>query len=159
LSINNPAEDAVIADLTSVRFRTGVARGQWRKISFSFPILILGITSIGPDGSKGEGTFRFEVNGFPGVDPEVRIWDLDADRPLAVERRPRGSSRIVEAFKSWEFDTVYRPWERRSGAHNDWKKKYPDLAWHSSRDLTFILEDLYGLLTSNGAARSTGASA
>jgi hypothetical protein len=32
--------------------------------------------------------------------------------------------------------------------------KYPDLAWHPKRDITFTLEDLHGLLNSNALAYS-----
>lgn len=148
----NPAEVAVAADMASARFRAGVVRRQWRVVFYDFPILILAVVAIEPDGSASEYHFRFELTGFPGSAPEVRIWDSAARAQLSPVRRPKGSARVVEAFKSWGPETVYRPWERQSGAHNDWATKYPALAWHCRRDLAFILEDLHGLLTSNASA-------
>jgi hypothetical protein len=151
----SPAECAVALDLGSARFRAGVIRDQWHQELYLFPVLVIVVAALEPSGSKGEYSFRFELSGFPGAAPEVRIWDRNSNRALVHDRRPKGSARVVEAFKPWGPDTVYRPWERHSGAHNGWASKYPKLAWHPKRDLAFILEDLHGLLTSN--ASSVGA--
>ena len=151
----NPAKTAADADLACARFRAGVLRKLWRKVSYDFPLLIMAVAAVEPDGSVSEYFFRFELGGFPGVAPAVQIWDCAKNELLAENRRPKGSQRVVEAFKNWgPHNSVYRPWERTSGAHNNWAQSHPDLAWHSKRDLTFILEDLHGLLTSNAAARS-----
>lgn len=155
MSIGSPAETGVAVDLASPRFRAGTIRGQWRQVSYVFPVLVMAVAAIEPDGSRNEYWFRFELTGFPGTAPEVRIWDCDANVALAQDRRPKGSGRVVEAFKTWGSDTVYRPWERQSGAHNEWANKYPELAWHPKRDLAFILEDLHGLLTSNAGSNGT----
>ena len=154
VSVGNPSADAVAADLASPRFQAGVIRSQWRVVSIEFPILIVAVAAIEPDGTWSEYSFRFELTGFPGTAPEVRIWDCSANAPLPQARRPRGSPRVIEAFKAWGSDTVYRPWERLSGAHGEWTNKYPALAWHPGHDLTFILEDLHGLLTANALASS-----
>jgi len=87
------------------------------------------------------------------MDAFARVWDLATNALLAADRRPRGSTRVAEAFKAWGGGTVYRPWDRLAGAHGDWATNYPTLAWNPKRDLTFVLEDLYGLLTSNAAAQ------
>ena len=152
----NPAKTAADADLASARFRAGVLRKHWRRVSFDFPVLIMAVTAVERDGTASEYFFHFELSGFPGIAPAVQIWDCATNKLLAVDRRPKGTKRVEEAFKNWEpHNTVYRPWERTSGAHNNWVQSHPDLAWHSKRDLTFILEDLHGILTSNAAARSS----
>jgi hypothetical protein len=148
----HPAELAVTADLASARFRIGVKRGHWREVSYVFPILVIAVAAVEPNGNPSEYAFRFEMTGFPGTAPDVRIWDCATDVLLAVDQRPKGSNRVTEAFKSWGKGTVYRPWDRDGGAHGNWATAYPDLAWNAKRDLTFILEDLYGLLTSNTTA-------
>jgi hypothetical protein len=152
VSADNPAEKAVEADIASARFRVGAIRGQWRKISLDFPVLIVAVQAIEPDGRSSEYFFRFELTGYPGMAPEVKIWDCNTATVLAPDKRPKGSSRVTEAFKSWGSETVYRPWDRYAGPHNNWTTSHPDLAWHSGRDLAFILEDLHGLLTSNAVA-------
>ena len=156
-SPDNPAQTAADADLASARFRAGVLRRHWRKVSYAFPVLVMALAAVEPDATASEYFFRFELSGFPGTAPAVQIWDCATNALLAVNRRPKGSQRVVEAFKDWgpHKDTVYRPWERTSGTHNNWAQAHPDLAWHSKRDLTFILEDLHGLLTSNAAARGS----
>lgn len=147
-----PAERAVNIDLESPRFRAGVNRGHWRQVSYAFPILIVALAAIEPGGDSHQYFFRFELTGFPGAAPEVRIWDTATSAMLEVGKRPKGSTRLSAAFKSWDKGTVYRPWDRLAGAHGNWGTAYPTLAWNSKRDLTFVLEDLHGLLTSNAAA-------
>jgi hypothetical protein len=160
LTSAGPAESAVDADLRSARFRVGVIRPQWRKVSYLFPELIVAVAAVEPDGAASEYYFRFELTGFPGAAPGVVIWDSSANALLPANRRPKGSPRVVEGFKSWgPPDTVYRPWERTSGAHNNWATTHPELAWHPRRDLIFILEDLHGLLTSNATAHSARSAA
>lgn len=144
---------AVSADLSSARFLAGVARGQWRLISNNFPILLVAVAATEPDLSKSEYCFRFELTGFRATAPEARIWDLKTNELLAPNRRPKGSARVVEAFKAWGSGTVYRPWDRLAGAHSDWAQRFPTLLWHPKRDLVFPFEDLHGLLASNALAR------
>src|ERR1700684_3911022 len=113
-------EIAVDADLASARFRAGVLRQQWRKVSYAFPILIIAVSAVEPNGTLSEYFFRFELSGFPGTAPSVHIWNCETDTLLAADRRPQGSARLVEAFKAWPETSVYRPWERKSGAHGNW---------------------------------------
>lgn len=147
------AKEAVAADLAATRFRAGVKRGFWRQVFYEFPVLILAVAAVEPNGDSSEYSFHLELTDFPGQAPEVRIWDHAGNAALPKEKRPRGSDRITKAFQVWGDDTVYRPWDRQSAAHNNFARDFPDLAWHPKRDLTFILEDLYGLLTSNAIAR------
>jgi hypothetical protein len=148
------AEQAVAADLASVRFRVGEKRGRWRKVSWEFPVLIVAISAIEPDGRNSEYFFRFELTGFPGIAPECKIWSFETNSLLPTNMRPKGSHRLIEAFKSWSCESVYRPWDRHGGPHNNWTSTHADLAWHPRRDIAFILEDLYGLLTSNALSYS-----
>jgi hypothetical protein len=152
MNTDNPAEKAVNADLASARFRVGEKRGHWRKITYEFPILVVGVSAVEPDGTLSEYFFRFDLSGFPGTAPEVKIWDCETGAALSPAKRPKGSHRVAEAFKTWGNDTVYRPWDREGGQHNNWATTHPELAWHSKRELTFILGDLHGLLTSNATA-------
>lgn len=132
-------------------------RRRWRTISYDFPILIVAVAAVEPAGITTEYAFKFELTGYPGTAPEVRVWDCKSNSLLAPEHRPKGSGRVQEAFKSWGNETVYRPWDRSAGAHNNWARDFPELAWHPSRDLAFALEDLHGLLTSNALAHASSA--
>jgi hypothetical protein len=146
-------KEAVAADLAAARFRAGVIRGFWRQASYAFPVLILAVAAVEPNGDSSEYCFRFELTDFPGTAPEVKIWDCTVNALLPREKRPKGSDRVSKAFQVWGSDTVYRPWDRQSASHNNFARDFPDLAWYPRRDLTFILEDLHGLLTSNATAR------
>jgi len=130
-------------------------RHHWRLVSSDFPTLILAVSAIEIEGTRTEYAFKFELTGYPGAAPEARIWDCKTNALLAPGDRPKGSSRVQEAFKSWGNETVYRPWDRLAGAHNNWARDFPALAWHPARDLAFVLEDLHGLLTSNALAKAS----
>ena len=149
----DPVQNAISVDLASARFAAGVVRGQWKRVSYEFPVLIMAVAAIERDGESSEYFFRLELSGFPGAAPDVKIWDLATLAVLAADKRPKGSERVTKAFQVWDGATVYRPWDRLSSVHNNFARDYPDLAWHPKRDLAFILEDLHGLLSSNAAAR------
>lgn len=145
---------AVDADLSSVRFLVGSLQKRWRIVSFDPPVLFVAISGSLYD-DKHEYIFRFDLTGFPGAAPEVRIWDLENNCLLPLHARPKGSERISAAFKEWGSQTVYRPWERLAGSsHSDWANLHPELLWHPNRGLTFILEDLHGLITSSALAQA-----
>jgi hypothetical protein len=148
-------EEAVCADLSAPSFLAGLARGYWRVVSFEFPTLLVAIaaaTTAG--GALTEYGFRFELSNFPNAAPEGRIWDLTGNCLLDVGARPKGSARVEMAFQAWGQGTVYRPWDRHAGAHNNWATTHPAMIWNPSRNLTFIMDDLHGLLTSLAARRA-----
>jgi hypothetical protein len=147
--IEDPAQQRIAAELLREDFIGGVEEGRWRLVSQTFPTLDIAVSATEPDGKTKEYVFRFEVTNYPAQPPMVRIWDHEANRPLANEKRPKGNSRVERAFQSWGDDTVYRPWDRRTGPHGSNASNLPHLAWRSDRDLLFILEDLHGILNLN----------
>ncbi len=45
---------------------------------------------------------------------------------------------------------MYAPWDRVGlASHPQWAQKYPHSAWNPSRDLSFILENVHGMLNSD----------
>jgi hypothetical protein len=151
---DDPATEAVLTDLSSPKFRAGVIQNRWRVVSHEQPVLIIAVAGQKAAGEACEYGFRFELSGFPGSAPEVKMWDINNNCLLPAGERPAWSPRVVEAFKMWgDHNTVYRPWDRVGGPHNNWNRDHPHLAWHPNRGLTFILEDLHGLVTSGAMAR------
>ncbi len=150
------AEAAVRADLESARFRAGVLRAHWRLDQISFPLLYITVMALPGRQRRAEFYFRFDVTNFPTQAPEVKIWDLLSGGSLPLAERPKGPARVMEAFKEgWPgpgAPSVYRPWERHGINHNNWAATYPHLTWLASRDLTFVLEDLYALINPSTAA-------
>lgn len=151
--IVDPSAIRIEADLNEGDFLSGCEAGRWRITSYAFPILDFAISATEPDGKQSEYGFRAELSNFPAQAPMVRIWDHGANTPLADSLRPKGGHRVKETFKHWSSDTLYRPWDRATGPHNNNSICYPHLAWRPERRLTFIFEDLHGILNSNARAQ------
>lgn len=148
--MENPALTLIEGDLATEGFRAGCDGGRWRVVDFVYPRLDFKVSAIDLDGTATEYGFRADLTNYPGLAPEVKLWNLEEDRkPLAGER-PKGGNRVTETFKDWGSGTVYRPWDRHTGPHNNNAVAKPHLAWRKDRDLTFIFEDLHGILVSNG---------
>jgi hypothetical protein len=141
------SEQTVARDMKKASFLRGAARGRWKVVRFQFPELFIEVAAVDPQGNATSYSFRFLLDGYPNLAPDVRCWDIQANTVLPPPARPQAPhpQRTLEAFKEWGHG-VYRPWDRHGATHNNWAYTHPDLAWHSERDLTFILEDLYELL-------------
>lgn len=153
--MEDPAIALIEADLASEEFRTGCDDGRWRVMSFAYPRLDFKVSAIEPDGTATEYGFRADLTNYPGLAPEVKLWNLEEDRKPIAGERPSGGKRVAETFKDWGSGTVYRPWDRHTGPHNNNAVAKPHLAWSKDRDLAFIFEDLYGILVSNGRKVAT----
>lgn len=143
----DPGAARVEADLQEANFRNGLEAGRWRIISYAFPILDFAVSATEPDGKPSEYSFRAELSNYPGQPPMVRIWDHATNAPLAVAHRPKGGQRVTITFQNWGDDTVYRPWDRKTGPHIS--NPCPHLAWRPDRRLAFVFEDLHAILNSN----------
>ena len=147
--IADPSATRVAADLEEPAFLAGCRAGHWRLLPSEFPILNFVISAIEPDGTASEYGFRAELTNFPAQPPMVRIWDHANSVPPPPDRRPKGGARVLKTFQHWSDDTVYRPWDRKSGPHCTNTADLPYLAWRPDRHLLFIFEDLHGILRSN----------
>jgi hypothetical protein len=157
--IADPSAARVAADLEELSFLNGCDAGRWRILSFNFPILLFAVSATEPDGKSSEYCFRAELSNFPAQAPMVQIWAPAGNGPLAPALRPKGGARVEKTFQCWSSDTVYRPWDRMTGPHNNNATSFPQLAWHPERRLSFIFEDLYGILGSNARAHHFRAAA
>lgn len=157
--IEDPSIARVAADLEHGEFVSGCDAGRWRIVSYEFPILDFAIAATEPDGAASEYGFRAELSNYPAEAPMVRIWDHERNELLATDRRPKGGSRVKQSFKGWGEETVYRPWDRKTGPHGNNTAAYPHLAWNPERRLVFIFEDLHGILNSNARTQNRRATA
>ena len=91
---------------------------------------------------------------------------LGSCRAASDRRRPAKAVRpgVVDALKTWgdapgEYGGIYRAWQRYAALHNNWAAKRPDEAWRRDRHITFIMENLYALVSEHAAwlARSGAA--
>jgi hypothetical protein len=151
--VQDPSTARVVADLEEGEFASGVDAGSWRVINFAFPILDFVIATMDSGGMAIEFGFRADLANYPAQAPMVSIWDHANRCKLAPDKRPKGNRRLDIAFQHWGEDTVYRPWERRTGPHNSNASNYPHLAWRPDRHLSSIFQDLYAILNSNARTR------
>ncbi|PKO58705.1 MAG: hypothetical protein CVU24_16735 [Betaproteobacteria bacterium HGW-Betaproteobacteria-18] len=156
--IVDPSASRAAADLDELDFISGQDAGRWRVICFEFPVLDFAIAATEVDGSPSEYGFRAELSNYPGQAPMVQIWDHGLNALLATDRRPQGGPRVLRTFQRWGDETIYRPWDRKTGPHNNNAVEFPHLAWHPERHLSFIFEDLYVILNSNSRTQSLRAS-
>ena len=145
-------------------FKRGIRRGDWRVLSFEFPVLLISIRYLGPGGQSGEIAVRFILTNYPIEAPIADAWDPVAGALLPVQDRPAWNNQVREAFKTWNprpgvWKAMYRAWERDCGAHNNWIQTYPNLVWNSTREITFALRDLSDVLNSSVARNATRAAA
>jgi len=157
--IRDPSASRVEADLIEHDFLGGRDARRWRVIAFDFPRLDFAISAIDHEGRPCEFGFRADLSNYPAQPPLVRIWSFETNAPLAVHLRPKGGARVEKSFQQWGSDTVYRPWERMTGPHNGNAAAFPHLAWRPERRLSFIFEDIHGILNGSTRAQRIRASA
>ena len=148
-----PDERALREHLRGGRFQSGVAAGQWRLTSVTWPAGMVGVSAAARSKSPAEFVLRFELSGYPQNAPTCGLWDTDADASLPADRRPKGE-RVAQLFRTdgWlgGATAMYAPWDRIGlQAHPDWAQRYPHDAWNPTRDLSFILAKVHEVLNAN----------
>lgn len=149
-----PAQATLSVQMDKVAFVSAVDEGRWQVLALSWPYLYVRVRAMaGSGGSTCQHDFRLECAGFPDPGPYVERWAFAEDpthgvRPAAPTT---GSPGFVDAMKEWggggNEGGIYRAWNRGAANHNDWAKKRPDEAWHRGRQITFIMEQLYALVS------------
>lgn len=143
--------------MQGVAFQAGIEEGRWSVLLDAFPELVVQV--VGRDFSglvTAPMTFRLVCDGYPAQGPFVEAWDpVNKVRPLPLRLGPPG---VLDALKYWDKDGcqgayggIYRAWQRYAAAHNGWAAKRPDEVWRRDRDITFIMEKLYGLASDQAA--------
>lgn len=144
------------AHLRRTRFSVAVEEGRWEVLRYDFPYLEVRVTGRSLLGVTHQMDFQLECRGYPAIGPFVQHWDsADGRRPAPPQAGTTAPS-LVDALKTWNesgtgYGGIYRPWQRGAAGHNNWARLRPDLAWHARRDLTFIMEQLYALVSEQAA--------
>lgn len=149
--VERPDERTLTAELSSVRFLCGVEEGRWAVLRFEFPHLYVRVVARHAHAPVGLAQdFHLVGDGFPDPGPFVEAWSFEQGvRPPPPSE---GSPGFTDALKHWEVSTgahggIYRAWQRHAAAHNAWASLRPEQAWHSRRDIAFIMERLYELVS------------
>lgn len=154
------SQQSLEAQLNSVRFQTGVEEGRWKILRNAFPVLEVQVTARDPYGGQS-ASFEFQLlcENYPAQGPFIQHWDYAQQcRPTPFENG-KSSPGVVEALKTWtrdgstsnEYGGIYRAWQRYAALHNAWASKRPDEAWRRDRHITFIMEQLYALVSEHAA--------
>jgi len=142
-----PDERMLRLHLEAGRFRSGVAQGWWRFVSLNWPHLVVGIAAR--DGA--EYGFRFQCTDYPRSAVSGRLWDLESDAPLAIDRWPPGTGRFSLAFNpGWMNGTsIYLPCDHQAiNGHDNWRSQHPALLWDPAKGICKYLGILHELLNS-----------
>jgi hypothetical protein len=141
-------EIAVRAHLASGRFLAGVAAKRWRLIDLTWPIAMIAIAAAERPGSPGEWVFRFDLTGYTQLAPTIMLWDTTLGQRMNDQSYPKGE-RVHEVIRPG-LNYLYAAYDRQALAgHPEWLTNYPRSSWNPTRDLTFALEKLSDLLTSD----------
>lgn len=147
---DSPACRTLTAQLNAVSFVSGVEEGRWRVLEMDFPHLYVKVTVVHPDmPGNTEAEFHLICDGYPNPGPFVEAWSSQAKaRPTPPSV---GAPGYVDALKNWEengrYGGIYRAWQRYAALHNGWAGLRPEHAWNTTRDITFIMERLYDLVS------------
>lgn len=144
--------------IAGVRFQAGVEEGRWRVLRHAFPELIVEVTGRDFTGEVvAVLVFRMVCDGFPARPVFAERWDSATSSRPPPPTNEQGPPGVVDAFKDWpsevtqQYGGIYRAWQRYAAVHNRWAELRPDEAWRRDRDLTFIMEKLYGLASEQAA--------
>ena len=156
----------LVAHLRCVRFLAGVEEGRWSVLSHEFPSLIVSVSGQDFTGSMTVSMqFQLLCDGYPARPPFVQQWDIDKQARPEPPNAEEGPPGVIDAFKTWTRDHgdgyggIYRAWQRYAAVHNNWATSRPDEAWHRQRDLTFIMEMLYALVSEQASWMAVRAAA
>lgn len=156
-----PDEHTLLEHLKSVRFQAGVEEGRWEVLELAFPVLIVRVNGEDLSGqTRTSMDFRMECDGFPAIAPFVERWDYQLGgrptQPAVPPAPPTAAPSVTDALKDWSnpqgaHGGIYQPWQRYAADHNGWAAIRPDLAWHRNRNISFIMEELYALISEQAA--------
>jgi hypothetical protein len=143
----SPDEAVFRAHIAGGRFRSGAASGRWRLVSVAWPYAVFGVRAS----DDIEYGLRFECTDYPSTPATARLWDIDLNGPLAVNKWPSGRERIPLAFNpDWKTGScLYLPCDRLSiEGHANWYQQHPSLVWDATVGVVHYLRIVHDLLNS-----------
>lgn len=136
----NPDEKALVDDLSSARFLSGVDRGYWRLAAREGVLVTFDLAA---KNGRRLGV-RLDCTGYPGVAPNGQLWSIADDAPLPESQWPQGG-RASQVFnpvwcRSIEAMAFYFPYDRRAiEGHDPWAVDHPGHAWHIDKTVVDVL--------------------
>lgn len=147
-----PDAIALREHLASARFQQGVDAGRWRVIDEAWPIVTIGVSASGRSGGAREYALRIDLTHYPHQAPTFEPWHPGDRRRLTATERPKGTRAAAIFRTDWEGGrALYAPYDRIAlASHRNWADAYPRSVWRPTRDLAFVLDELWEVLNDAG---------
>lgn len=139
-------EQALQRDLAGLPFSIGERRGKWALLGCRFPYVLFFIAAAPRNGGPPGFLLRSECTGYRAAAPTSQLWHGGADQALPQANRPKKAAGVITAFQDWASPCLYHPIDRLARPH--WPNQYADMAWSPDKEITFLLETVYGLVQS-----------
>jgi hypothetical protein len=89
-----------------------------------------------------------DLTGYPQLAPTIMLWDATLAQKMNGPSYPKGE-RVQQVIQPG-LDYLYCAYDRQGlVGHPEWATQYPRSSWNAKRDLTFVLDKLSDLLTSD----------
>jgi hypothetical protein len=138
---SDPAEAVLRRDLAAASLLAAADDGRFGIATWQFPIVIAWI-AVG----AGRVGLRLDCVGYPAQAPAGRLWDLQANTALPLERWPRGG-RAEQVFRSdWSPSNEGAPYlacDRIAlRGHPDWARTLGAKVWNPQNTVVDYLEQM-----------------
>ena len=147
-SIVEPDEMALVEDLASMRFQSGVDRGYWRLVDRTGTVVTFDLRAR----TGRQVGVRLDCGGYPGTAPTGQLWSLTDDAPLPEAGWPTGgrASQVFNPNWSRQFGgAFYFPYDRRAiEGHGPWEAVHPGHVWGVDKTVVDVLYLLREILRS-----------
>ena len=141
-----PDERALVEDLASVRFLSGVAHKYWRVVDRVGSIATFEITAQ----TGRQVGVRMDFAGYPGAAPTGQLWSIVDRTPLPVDVWPTGgrASQVFNPDWSQQFGgAFYFPFDRRAlDGHPAWANDHTGHVWGVDKTVVDVLHLLREVL-------------
>jgi hypothetical protein len=139
----DPARRRLERDIQSADFDSGARAGLWRLVALQWPRLIVAVTA----GDSHQLGMQIAVDGYAGLAPGGKLWDLESDTPLPFSRWPVGGYTAQVFRRDWpnaDSPAPYMACDRAGLAgHPGWATEHPARAWHPGRTIAFYLRQIH----------------
>jgi hypothetical protein len=156
--VMGPDEKALVADLDSADFLSGVDHGYWRLVARD---AILVTFDLAAKTGRRVGV-RLDCTGYPGVPPAGQLWSIADDAPLPEDQWPQGGRASAVFNPNWARGfggAFYFPYDRRAiEGHDPWKSDHPGYVWDIDKTIVDVLNLLREVLrTATSPTNATAA--
>lgn len=148
------------ADLLSVEYRDGVAKGLWGQAEAdalpngaAWPNIYFWMAAAPRTGAPDRYYVALNLSGYRSVPPTGPFWDPVTKQTLEFGKWPKGklNSRFAIVFRTSGFSVAgrafYHPYDRAPVQdHPQWRIEQPHLIWTDLHTMVDYLEEFQSLL-------------